>query len=342
MKNSNMKKKVMHAVLAGATLLVLVGLIAAAGKAMEKKQEYETELQERVETVAERQTLTEDASREVTWNGETYQYNRSIMNVLFLGVDKTGEVELMDTPGLGGQADCIMLLSMNKETGVCRMLQISRDTMTEVDLYDTAGNFYTSVQAQVATQYAYGNGEKSSCWAMSRTVSELLFDIPIDAYISMSIDAIGAINDAVGGVQLTLSEDYPSIGEEFKKGSTITLTGEQAEKFVRYRDTEVTGSNDDRMKRQVQYITALLNTVRSAIGAEESYFDRYSSYLKPYMVTDMDAKQLDAFADYQFDPEETWYLPGEMKGGGEHDEFYVNEEELREKLIQEYYTSEAS
>ena len=83
--------------------------------------------------------------------------------------------------------------------------------MTDIDIYDANGNYYTSVNAQLATQYAYGNAEQSSCWAKKKTVSELLFDLPIDGYVSLNIDAISTMNDAVGGVEITIPEDYTVI-----------------------------------------------------------------------------------------------------------------------------------
>lgn len=316
-------------------MLFVVVLVVIAGKLLSDKRQHDAIVQAQVE--AAEPSSSSDSKRKVLYDGKTYEYNQKLTNILFLGVDKKSEVELQDTPGTAGQADCIMLLTLNEETQVCDVLQISRDTMTEVDIYDMNGEYYTSVDAQIATQYAYGNGEKSSCWAMNKTVSELLNDLPIDAYISMNIEAISTITDAIGGVTITIPEDYTGIDSAFVKGSTVTLTGEMAEKYVRYRDTEVSGSNEGRMKRQVEYITALLTAVKNLVGKGESYYNRFSSYLIPYMVTDMDARQIDDFTQYIFKPEDTKYLPGEMKEGQEHDEFYVNKEELQKQLIETFY-----
>jgi len=233
-----------------------------------------------------------------------------------------------------------MILSLDQETETGRVLQISRDCMTQVDLYDVSGNYFTSVEAQLATQYAYGNGEKSSCWAMEKTVGELLQDVPIDAYLSLNIDAIGSLNDAVGGVTLTIPEDYTAIDPAFASGAKVTLNGEQAERYVRYRDTNVAGSNNERMERQVQYITALFSALKNAAGEEDSYYERFSSYLRPYMVTDMDGQQIDSFVNYQFLSEETQYVPGESVKGEEHEEFIVNEEKLTQILLEMFYKVE--
>ena len=51
---------------------------------------------------------------EITVDGKTYIYNTDIRNILFMGVDKKDEtMEVQEYAGRGGQADCIILLSLN-------------------------------------------------------------------------------------------------------------------------------------------------------------------------------------------------------------------------------------
>ena len=75
-------------------------------------------------------------------------------------------------PGDAGQADCIMLLSLDKETKEGRILQINRNTMTQIDTYDSTGSAFGTVNAQLATQYAYCIGGSRSCWATEKTVKK--------------------------------------------------------------------------------------------------------------------------------------------------------------------------
>ena len=152
-------------------------------------------------------TLGSGASAEssvVHYKGKAYQYNQNLMNVLFLGIDRTQDLSQEDMPGDAGQSDCILVLSMDKQKKTARLLQVSRDTMTDIDTYDVSGNYVSTIQGQLALQYAYGTGGKSSCWAAKKTVSRLLYDLPIDAYFSMNLDGISAVNEAVGGVTLKL------------------------------------------------------------------------------------------------------------------------------------------
>lgn len=40
--------------------------------------------------------------------------------------------------------------------------------MTAVDIYDMSGDFVGTEEMQLALQYAYGDGEKRSCWLMKK------------------------------------------------------------------------------------------------------------------------------------------------------------------------------
>lgn len=327
----NKKKKSLAAAVIGILLVAVLGGVAGVLMAKQSRQIEETT------EAAEQPPAQENIRDEVTYEGKSYEVNPNLTNILFLGIDKEAEVVVEEVPGNGGQADCVMILSLDRETQTGRILQISRDAMTDVDIYYPNGEFFKSINQQLCTQYAYGNGEKSSCWAMEKTVGELLHDLPIHAYLSLNIRSISTLNDLIGGVTLTIPSDYTYIDPGFVQGAEATLTGAQAESYVRYRDTNVTGSNNERMVRQVQYVTALVDALKAAAGSEEGAYERFSSYLRPYMVTDMDMRQVDEFMNYEFRFEETQFVPGEAIAGEEFEEFYVDDEKLQEMLIEMFY-----
>ena len=233
-----------------------------------------------------------------------------------------------------------MILTLDKEKKEGRIIQIPRDTMTEVDLYDTSGNYSTTVTEQIATQYAYSIGGKSSCFATKKTVSELLYDLPIDGYLAMEYSSIAIVNDAIGGVEITVPEDYTMIDPAFKKGTTLKLTGEQAHDYVRWRDTNASFSNNDRMERQVQYIPALINTIRDYVGEDGDYYKKLYSLVEKYMLTDLNEEGINALAEYELITSDIQYLPGEGKKGEKYEEFYVDEKKLQKMLIETFYILE--
>ena len=273
----------------------------------------------------------------VYYNGEAYKYNSNIKNILFMGIDNNAEIQFQSMPGTNGQADCIMILSLDKKNKTGTIFQISRDSMTEIDIYDSNGNRHTTMEGQLALQYAYGSGAKNSCWAMKKTVSELLYELPIAGYVAMDIAAVSKVNDLLGGVTLIVPEDYTAIDASFVQGQTITLSGEQAEKYVRYRDVNEMGSSHTRMRRQAQYIPALFETFQTEVGDDETKMKQLYSAVSQYLVTDLSADEIEELMEYTWDIENITYMEGEIVEGEEFEEFHVDSDALQKKIIELYY-----
>lgn len=271
------------------------------------------------------------------YDGKPYLYKQEIKNILFLGIDNDSEMKPNEFGELEGQADCIILISINKEEKTTNLFQISRDAMTEIDLFDVSGIQYSSTMSQISNQYAYGDGKESSCLAMKKTVSELLYEVPIYGYFALDIAAISVITDLLGGVEITVPEDYTEIDPAFEKGATITLDGKQAERYIRYRDTKMLGSNNLRMERQVQYIPALFKTVKADSRISKDNFDFFYSAVEPYLVSDLTADEMMEMLDYNWNINKVTYLPGESVSGEKYEEFHVDDDRLKEILIPLFY-----
>lgn len=105
-------------------------------------------------------------------DGEVYQYNKDIMTFLCMGVDSRTGIADTKTPGKAGQADALLLVVADPHKKTIQVISINRDTMTNIDTYDTAGVFAQEVKGQIALQYAYGDGREGSCRLMEEAVSE--------------------------------------------------------------------------------------------------------------------------------------------------------------------------
>lgn len=285
-------------------------------------------------------SLSQSSLNQITYEGKQYSYNMNLTNILFLGIDNNDVIRDDKMPGDAGQSDCIMVLTLDKETKQGRILQIPRDTMTEIDLYDVNGEYYSTVTEQIATQYAYSTGGKNSCWAAKKTVSELLYDLPIDGYLAMDMASVSIVNDAIGGVTMTIPEDYTMIDPAFEKGATLKLTGEQAYDYVHYRNTNEDFSNNGRMQRQVQYIPAMIDTIRKNADASDNYYSVLYPLVEKYMVTDLEEDEMNQLMEYELDTDNIRKLPGEGKKGEIYEEFYVDEENLKKILIETFYILE--
>jgi hypothetical protein len=68
-------------------------------------------------------------------------------------------------------------------------------------------------------------------WEKNRKHSTCVFyNLPIHGYVSIGMGAVSTLNDAVGGVEITLPADSQSLG--LSAGTVVRLNGEQAYNFA--------------------------------------------------------------------------------------------------------------
>ena len=66
-------------------------------------------------------------------------------------------------------------------------------------------------------------------------MSHLLGGVPIDGYYELPMKAIPVLNKQVGGVTVTLEDDFSSVDAAMVKGKTITLSDSQAFHYIHDR-----------------------------------------------------------------------------------------------------------
>lgn len=270
----------------------------------------------------------------VTYNGKKYEKNPDIRMILFLGVDKESTADLGGNPGTNGQSDSINLLVLNTKEKTGQFLQISRDTIVPIDVYDMQGEKILTEEGQLALQYAYGDGKEKSCRLTKEKVEELLYGISIPDYFALTIDGISAAADAVGGIPITVPKDYTYLDPAFQEGAEITLNGRLTETYVRGRNTEELDSNVDRMERQSQVMQALLSQLKTE-EVQESYASIYQK-MQPYLVTNMSFERLESLAEYEIS-DEILTLPGEVQEEDGKAAFYPEEIKTREFILKLVY-----
>lgn len=283
---------------------------------------------------AQAQTQPDEWSREVIAQGKTWRFNSHLRTILFMGVDtRTTEQEARYGLGNGGRSDTIILLVIDPDNQIIQPVTLSRDTMTQVDVYDRDRNYLFSGTMQLTMQYSFGDNPKRSCLLMKRKVSDLLYGLPIHAYCSMTLDGITVASELVGGVSLRLEEDWTDIDPSYVAGSTITLDADALESFLRYRDTGVSGSNDVRMRRQGWFIRQLFDQLSSLSG---SNIEVLLKQLDPYIETDMDGDMLRHLTEFHVSST-ILNVPGQTIPGRAHDEYYIDEDGLKQLLLELYY-----
>lgn len=276
----------------------------------------------------------------VSYHGKKYQYNTSIKNYLFLGIDEDGPVKKAADGISGGQSDAMFLLVADDKKKELSIIAINRNTMTDVKVYDENGEYVNTAKLQICLQHGYGDGMRVSCLRSVDAVSELFYNLPIAGYLSMNMDALPIVNDAVGGVEVEVRDNLEneSRGVSLKQGDVVTLTGDEAYVYLRSRDIEVFNSAEERLNRQVQYMTALFGKIKDIAEDQPSVFKTVSSAIEDYTVSSIDfVKLAEVSVQYEFDDSHVYKVPGETVMGEQFEEYQVDDEALYEMILDIFY-----
>lgn len=273
------------------------------------------------------------------YDGKKYDLKEDVETILVMGLDKYEQAE-DDTYSNNMQADFLMLLIIDNDAQKCTALHINRDTITSMNVLGVAGDKVDVVSKQIALAHTYGNGKEISCRNTAEAVSNLLLGIEIDYYLSVTMEAVEVYNDFVGGVEVTVLDDFKGIDDTLVKGETVTLMGEHALHYVRSRYGLEDSSNNHRMERQKQYLKALYDKTQWALNNDSDFIVNAASKLTPYIVSNCSGNKLQSvmekIADYELT--EIRDLEGESVKGESFMEFYPDGKSVEETVISLFYT----
>lgn len=275
----------------------------------------------------------------IEYNGKKYDYNSSIVSILFMGIDSTDPEQM-------GQADAMQLVLLNREEESIQVIALSRDIMTDIHLFDVERNDLGWNKQHLGLAYAYGDSPKSGAMLTSQAVSKLLYDVPVVHFAAMDLSILPELQNVVGELQVTVPNDsLASVDPTWTKGSVVTLNADNVESFVRTRDTEQDFSNTDRMERQKAYIGAYVQKIKEMLTND---FDNTVQLLYNVckdMTTNITLDDIQSFSSmllsYSYDSNSDFYtLQGENKTGELHDEFEVDQEALQKLVVELFYEEE--
>ncbi len=282
----------------------------------------------------------------IEYKGHTYQFNEDIASFAFMGVDQR-EYVTNDESDFVGSADADIIVTINTKTGEAKLISIPRDTMVDVDVYSESGMFIKSENMQLCLAYAYGDGKTGSCENVIKSMSRVLYNVPIQKYFSLNLDGIAPLNDAMGGVTVEPILSMPEYG--IFKGQTITLKGDNAEHYVRTRNTNELNSSLDRAERQVQYVKAFVSQLVPAVMKDFGVVSQLYNTASKYSQTNIKLSNVTYLASLAVSKNvtsfETYSIKGEMKLSEktEHSdivyaEFTPDEDSLMETVLSVFYT----
>lgn len=276
----------------------------------------------------------------VKYNGAQYTLNENVESFLVMGLDKFEGAAVADSYNNDQQADFLMLMVLDNEARRCTAIHINRDTMADMSVLGVAGQEIAKVNKQIALAHTYGNGQEVSCRNTADAVSELLLGMKVNHYISFTMDSVPTINDLVGGVSVTLLEDFTSVDPSMVKGEQVTLMGQQALHYVRTRYGLEDSTNSTRMQRQRQYLKALYEKIQQRLDVDEEFVVDASVKMADYIVSDRSITRLQEllrkFSEYEFTGIRS--MEGKSVIGEKFVEFYPEKDSVEEIVIDTFYT----
>ncbi|MCR5150950.1 MAG: LCP family protein [Clostridiales bacterium] len=222
--------------------------------------------------------VVKNSGKIINYDGKEYAFNEDTVAFLFMGLDKEIAENSNGPAGTAGQTDVLIVAVWDTAKNKIQFLVIPRDTLADINVFYTDGNYKSIMNAQICLAFAYGSGGKDSCENVLSSVSRLLMGVKIKQYFCLDLDGVPALNDLVGGVTLTPVETFGN----FVKGKQVTLLGQDAENYIRLRDFEKIDADNSRRLRQKQYLEAfagvLTEKIKINFGFSRTFYNEASKY----------------------------------------------------------------
>lgn len=271
-------------------------------------------------------------------DGISYYPKQDVVTILLTGVDTEGPMVSSGSYNNFAEADMISLLIFDETNKKLDVISLNRDSMVTIPVLGIGGKPAGSKFGQLALAHTYGSGLKDSSENLKKAVSDLLYSIQIDYYVTLNMDAIAILNDAVGGVTVNVTDDFSEVDPSIPLGK-VTLNGEQATNFVRVRHNLGNQLNLNRMERHREYMSGFMDALKTKLESDPSFMVSALSDVRDYMVTDCGDKTMANLADrYKgYNLADMISPKGENKKGEEFMEFYLDETDLDRVILKYLY-----
>lgn len=339
----NGKKKIMRAVI---EIIIAVLVIIAVYFIIRGMDRHDVRIRQAA-TENETQRVWKEFQEKtvsIKLHKKTWKFAHPVQTYLFIGTDKSGNEDAEGEEYHGSMADALMLVVVDEEEKAYGILQLNRDTITEVPMLLQDGSANASAQMQLCTAHWYGKDKAASCDNTVETVSKMLGGLPIDGYYALKMDAMPLLNHEVGGVTVTLEDDMTKLDPAMKKGATLTLTDRQAELLMQSRYAMDDDRNTQRMRRQQIFLNVFMKKIKKQNAGDVNATVKLYDRLRPYATTDIKMNDLTALLkDMQGYTDKgiitidgTSKIGEKLHDGKKHWEFYMDEDSLETSMKQLY------
>lgn len=283
-------------------------------------------------------TIEDDST--IVYNDQKYTLNENVVSVLVLGIDRENINENLGN-GNNGQADVIFVATIDTKTKKFCIIPLSREIMTDVNLYTSDGQYAGTQKEQLCLAYSYGNTAENCSKNVMTSVKRLFGGINISSYVTIEMEGVSRLTDMVGGIEVTSLETINNKYINAVAGKKINLNGDKALNYIQWRDDDLE-ANTRRMLRQQQFLSQLVSKTGNAVLNDFSNLTKYYTELSPYFSTNVSLAQTTYLAqtcltanigeniDYKT-------IDGTLTQGEKWVEFNLNEQSLLQTVIDVFY-----
>ena len=183
-------------------------------------------------------------------------FMKNRVNIMVFGIDKSEEREASGS----FRTDTMILVTVNFKTNAVDMISIPRDSY--VLLYNKEGELIEPLDpyGKVNSAFSLGGGLKRGGYESAlNTVSALFGGIPVNYYVSVDMNAVKDVVNAMGGVDYDVDIEVTMNGRTLHPGLQH-LDGQAVLDYCRQRK----GSSDvARADRQQRMLLAIFNQMKS-------------------------------------------------------------------------------
>lgn len=238
----------------------------------------------------------------------------------------------------GDNTDMLMLVSIGGRTGGLSFMQIPRDTYLRMDGREGKIN-------QLYHYYSSEYGTKDAADHLLDAFSNA-FSLPIHGYVIFRMQAVEETVDAIGGIPMTLAEDFVYLDEETGKEKRIAkgervLDGRDAGHYIRHRASYAEGDLG-RLDAQLRFFSSAFTSL-ARLKSPVAYLRLYQKIV-PKLLTNLSEKDIISLVTVFIKNRDgsavrLMRLPGEATRGNSGSWYYVVNRKETERLLTQYFTA---
>ena len=243
-----------------------------------------------VEVVDETQKLDLPETEKKPANTGTDQEEKKVHNILLLGEEN------LESGGGRGRSDLIMIATINEEDKSIKLTSIMRDILVAIPGY--SDNRLNAAYAMGGVSLVY------------QTLANNL-GLDIDNYALVNFESFENIIDAIGGVDIELTEEEASYlnrtnyisNEKYRnvKAGKNHLNGNQALGYCRIRKVGTSGREYSDFGRTSRQRMLLESVVASLKDMSIKQLKKFCDKCLPFVTTDIDEEALEKYIKAVFD-----------------------------------------